>query len=84
MENDIRKGSITRNTSETKVNLEFVVDGSGTEINTGIAFFDHMLNLFTKHGLFDLRLDVKGDFEVDFHHTVEDVGICLDKFLKKH
>ena len=60
------------------------LDGKGTgNIKTGIPFFDHMLTLFSKHGLFDLKIKAKGDIDVDFHHTVEDVGICLGEAIKK-
>ncbi|HYF36934.1 MAG TPA: imidazoleglycerol-phosphate dehydratase, partial [Prosthecobacter sp.] len=69
-----------RKTAETDIDLELTVDGSGkADINTGVPFFDHMLTLFVKHGLFDLRVKVKGDIEVDYHHTVEDTGIVLGK-----
>lgn len=79
-----RKHAIKRMTNETKIELSFSVDGSGqSSINTGIAFFDHMLDLFTRHGLFDLQLVVNGDLDVDFHHSVEDVGICLGQALHK-
>ena len=73
-----RKGEIKRATQETNINLKIDIDGSGrAEINTPIPFLSHMLNTFAKHGLFDLKVDAKGDIETDFHHTVEDVGICL-------
>ena len=75
-------GRIERKTNETDISLEWCLDGSGTyDINTGIRFFDHMLSLFAKHGFFDLRVTCKGDLEVDGHHTVEDVGICLGQAL---
>ena len=78
MKQQLRKHVIKRHTNETKIDLAFAVDGTGQSvIKTGIAFFDHMLDLFTKHGLFDLQLTVDGDLDVDFHHSVEDVGICL-------
>ena len=74
----MRKASLTRNTNETKISLALNIDGKGRyEISTGIRFFDHMLELFTRHGAFDLRLTCKGDLDVDQHHTVEDVGIAL-------
>ena len=77
-----RKARITRNTSETKITLEFNLDGSGQgKIRTGIGFFDHMLNSFARHGFFDLTLEVEGDLEVDTHHTVEDVGIVLGQAI---
>ena len=73
-----RIAKISRVTKETAIALELNIDGSGkTEISTGIGFFDHMLNSFAKHGFFDLKLTVKGDLEVDTHHTVEDTGIVL-------
>ena len=79
-----RIGRIQRKTNETDIRLEWCLDGSGTyEINTGIGFFDHMLSLFAKHGFFDLKLTCKGDLEVDSHHTVEDVGICLGQALNQ-
>ena len=74
----MRKASLTRNTNETKISLALNIDGKGRyEISTGIRFFDHMLELFTRHGAFDLKLACKGDLDVDQHHTVEDVGIAL-------
>ncbi len=73
-----RKAVIERNTTETKIALTLNVDGQGTyEVATGIRFFDHMLELFARHGAFDLTLACKGDLDVDQHHTVEDVGIAL-------
>ena len=76
----MRKSIIERNTSETQINLNLNIDGNGNyDISTGIGFLDHMLNLFTKHGLFDLELSCKGDLNVDMHHTVEDIGIALGK-----
>jgi len=75
---DQRQAVIRRRTSETDIDLMFTVDGSGeSRIATGVGFFDHMLTAFSRHGLFDLILTCKGDLEVDAHHTVEDVGICL-------
>ncbi len=80
----MRKASIKRETKETKIDLTLQIDGTGeSEIRTGIAFFDHMLDLFARHSLMDLRVDAKGDIEVDFHHTVEDVGICLGAALRE-
>ena len=74
----MRKFSISRETTETKIKLDLNIDGSGKgEINTGIGFFDHMLTLMTKHGLFDLNVTCDGDLEVDQHHSVDDVGIAL-------
>ena len=79
----IRSATITRKTKETDISLRLVIDGTGkTNINTGIGFFDHMLNSFAKHGLFDLDLSVKGDLIVDCHHTIEDVGIVLGEPIK--
>lgn len=76
--------SLSRKTAETDIALTINLDGSGEyEVNTGIPFFDHMLNLFAKHGLFDLKLQAKGDLEVDYHHTVEDVGIVLGDAIKQ-
>lgn len=77
-----RQGRVQRQTAETRVELTLVVDGSGrAEVRTGVAFFDHMLAAFARHGLFDLTLSCAGDLEVDAHHTVEDVGICLGQAL---
>ena len=79
---DSRRASLQRETTETYVSIEIVIDGSGSSsIQTGIPFFDHMLTLFSKHSLFDLQIDVRGDLQVDFHHTVEDTGIVLGKCL---
>lgn len=78
-----RLSKITRNTSETQITLSLNVDGTGiSDIDTGIPFFDHMLELFARHGLFDLSVQAKGDLSVDYHHTVEDVGIVLGQALK--
>lgn len=74
----MRTAEITRNTSETGIQLMLDIDGDGTrQISTGLGFFDHMLDLFAKHGLFDLSLSVQGDIDVDEHHTIEDTGIAL-------
>ena len=79
-----RQASIRRETKETTIDLELAVDGSGTtQVSTGIPFFDHMLEQLGKHAGFDLRIDAKGDLEVDLHHTVEDVGIVLGQALTK-
>jgi imidazoleglycerol-phosphate dehydratase len=79
-----RSATLERKTSETEIRLVFNLDGSGvSKISTGIAFFDHMLTLFAKHGLFDLELTAKGDIEVDYHHTVEDTGILLGQAIAK-
>lgn len=73
-----RSATITRTTKETDITLSLTIDGTGkTAIDTGIPFFDHMLDAFGRHGLFDLDIKAKGDLEVDAHHTVEDVGIVL-------
>lgn len=79
-----REATVKRKTSETDIRLHFNIDGTGrADISTGIGFFDHMLVLFTKHGLFDLELKAKGDLEVDSHHTVEDVGLALGQALRE-
>lgn len=79
-----RTVTLTRKTAETDIALTLSVDGTGTSrIATGVPFFDHMLTLFAKHGLFDLDVTAKGDVEVDYHHTVEDVGIVLGDAFKK-
>ena len=73
-----RKAAVKRKTNEVEVMIDLNIDGKGIyEINTGIPFFDHMLEQLSKHGFFDLRIIANGDTEIDFHHTVEDVGICL-------
>lgn len=73
-----RIGAIDRNTTETRIHLRLNLDGQGTyTVSTGIRFFDHMLELFTRHGGFDLELTCQGDLDVDQHHTVEDTGIAL-------
>jgi imidazoleglycerol-phosphate dehydratase len=80
----IRKASVERITKETQIRGSLVIDGQGTyQISTGIRFFDHMLELFTKHGGFDLKLKATGDLDVDQHHTVEDVGIALGQLFAK-
>jgi imidazoleglycerol-phosphate dehydratase len=77
-----RSSEISRKTAETDINLTFCIDGSGkSSISTGISFFDHMLTLFTVHGFFDLEIRASGDIDVDYHHTVEDVGICLGQAM---
>ncbi len=74
----MRSAEIQRNTNETRIGLSLEIDGDGSRrISTGIGFFDHMLDLFAKHGLFDIDLSVSGDLHVDEHHTVEDAGIVL-------
>lgn len=77
-----RFATITRKTSETDISLTLNLDGSGkAEIDSGVPFLDHMLTLFTVHGFFDLQLAAQGDTEIDDHHTVEDIGICLGQAL---
>lgn len=79
-----RTAVVTRKTNETDIELEFNIDGSGiASVDTGIGFFDHMLNNFARHGFFDLKLNVKGDLFVDCHHTIEDVGIVLGQAIAK-
>lgn len=79
-----RSAEIERITSETKINLKLEVDGSGlASIRTTVPFLDHMLHLFTRHGLFDLTVEAHGDIDIDFHHTVEDIGIVLGDAFRK-
>ena len=76
----MRKGEINRTTAETNIALSIELDGTGkSEISTGCGFLDHMLTLFASHGRFDLSVSCKGDVDVDYHHSVEDIGICLGK-----
>lgn len=76
----MREARVERKTNETDISLSLNIDGSGRcDISTGCGFLDHMLTLFSYHGKFDLFLNCKGDTEVDFHHSVEDIGICLGK-----
>ena len=78
-----RTAKLTRNTKETRIQAELNIDGSGeSSIYTGIPFFDHMLTLFARHGLFDLTVKAEGDIDVDYHHTVEDTGIVLGQLVK--
>jgi imidazoleglycerol-phosphate dehydratase len=80
----VRKASVERLTKETQIRGSLTIDGQGMyQISTGIRFFDHMLELFTKHGGFDLKLKATGDLDVDQHHTVEDVGIALGQLFAK-
>jgi imidazoleglycerol-phosphate dehydratase len=80
----MRAASIERNTKETQIRGKLAIEGHGRyEISTGVRFFDHMLELFTKHGGFDLTMGAKGDLDVDQHHTVEDVGIVLGQLFSK-
>lgn len=78
-----RTAKLTRKTKETRIQAELNIDGSGeSSIDTGIPFFDHMLILFARHGLFDLTVKAEGDIDVDYHHTVEDIGIVLGQLVK--
>ncbi|HIY34720.1 MAG TPA: imidazoleglycerol-phosphate dehydratase HisB [Candidatus Eubacterium faecigallinarum] len=79
----MRTATIERNTKETQISVELDLDGGEVEISTGIGFFDHMLNAFAVHGGFGLKVQVKGDLEVDTHHTVEDTGIALGAAFKQ-
>jgi imidazoleglycerol-phosphate dehydratase len=79
-----RHASRNRKTAETAIELSIDIDGSGVStIDTGIPFFDHMLTLFSKHGLFDMNVKVSGDIEVDSHHTIEDTGIVIGECLRE-
>lgn len=79
-----RVSNITRKTNETNINVKFTIDGSGiTEVDTGIGFFDHMLNSFGRHGIFDLSVKAEGDLYVDSHHTIEDTGIVIGQAIKE-
>lgn len=79
----MRRGFVERNTLETKIKVKINLDGSGkAEIDTGIGFLDHMLTLFTFHSKFDLTIKCRGDLQVDDHHTIEDLGICLGQSFK--
>ena len=76
----MRNGYIQRRTAETDITLKLELDGSGkSKINTGCGFMDHMLTLFAAHGGFDLEVECRGDVQVDYHHSIEDIGICLGK-----
>jgi len=80
----MREASIERITKETQIRGSLRIEGAGTyEVSTGVRFLDHMLELFSKHGGFDLSIDAKGDLDVDQHHTVEDVGIALGDLFSK-
>ena len=80
----LRKKKLHRKTSETDIEISLNIDGTGqSQINTGIEFFDHMLNSFARHGFFDLEIIAKGDTQVDDHHTIEDVGILLGETFKE-
>ena len=79
-----RRASVQRKTKETDIKLTLNLDGSGeSRVSTGIGFFDHMLKSFSRHGLFDLEIEIKGDLEVDCHHTVEDAGIVLGTAIRQ-
>ena len=80
----MRTASVERNTKETQIRLQLNIDGTGSsDIDTGIGFFDHMLDGFTRHGLYDLTLRVHGDLNVDDHHTIEDTGIVLGNAIRE-
>ena len=80
----MREAEITRDTKETKISFKLNIDGSGhADVSTGIAFLDHMLQLFARHGFFDLSIEAKGDIEVDYHHLVEDMGISMGQAVKE-
>jgi len=79
-----RKAKVERKTKETAITIQWALDGDGVyTISTGIPFFDHMLSLFAMHGLFNLEIKAKGDIDIDYHHTVEDVGIAMGKALRE-
>jgi imidazoleglycerol-phosphate dehydratase len=79
-----REATIKRKSSETDIQLHFIIDGNGTNnISSGNHFMDHLLMLFTNHGIFNLDLKCKGDIEIDFHHSIEDIGICFGKAVDK-
>jgi len=80
----MRKASIERKTAETDISLALALDGSGvSDIQSGVGFLDHMLTLFARHGRFDLRVKCLGDTQVDAHHSVEDIGICLGQAFRE-
>ncbi|MFM1651349.1 imidazoleglycerol-phosphate dehydratase HisB [Brevibacillus sp. B_LB10_24] len=79
-----RTASISRKTNETDITLAFTIDGEGSsQLQTDVPFLNHMLDLFARHGKFDLDVRAKGDIEIDYHHTVEDIGICLGQALRE-
>ena len=79
-----REAEIIRNTKETRIRVRLNLDGSGQyKVSTGVGFFDHMLEGFARHGLFDLEVEVKGDLHVDCHHTIEDTGIVLGQVIRE-
>jgi imidazoleglycerol-phosphate dehydratase len=80
----VRRASIHRKTAETEIRIDLTIEGRGKyEVSTGIRFFDHMLELFTRHGSFNLKIAARGDLDVDQHHTVEDVGISLGEVFDR-
>ena len=80
----MRVAEINRNTAETQISLKLNIDGTGkSDIKSGCGFLDHMLTLLAKHARFDITIDCKGDYEVDYHHTAEDIGICLGLAIKQ-
>ena len=79
----MRNATVERNTKETQIKISLCLDGGDVKVSTGIGFFDHMLTAFGVHGGFGLDVDVKGDLEVDTHHTAEDTGIVLGQAFKK-
>lgn len=79
-----RRAKVTRTTKETDITIDFSLDGTGEcKVDSGIGFFDHMLDAFTRHGLFNMSAQIKGDLQVDCHHTIEDTGIVLGSAIKK-
>ena len=79
-----RKAVVERKTKETQIKVSLNLDGAGVfKGGIGIPFFEHMLDLFTKHGLFDLTIEGSGDTDVDFHHTIEDAGICIGQAFRQ-
>lgn len=83
-DNAIRAAEVARKTNETDIKLSFGIDGTGiSKLETDVPFLNHMLDLFTKHGHFDLTVEARGDVEIDDHHTVEDIGICLGHTIRE-
>ncbi|GAA4719136.1 imidazoleglycerol-phosphate dehydratase HisB [Brevibacillus fulvus] len=84
MERQTRTAQVDRRTNETDISLSFAIDGEGSsQLQTEVHFLNHMLDLFARHGHFDLQVRAKGDIEIDYHHTVEDIGICLGQALRE-
>ena len=84
MNDSLRQAHVHRKTKETDIEVELCLDGEGAyRVSTGVPFFDHMLESFARHGLFDLTLTAKGDLQVDLHHTIEDVGIALGQAVRR-